>query len=176
MDVPIKMENAMKTVMTLCTALFVGFLFLCPLSVTAADYQNGVTVKILKKSSVTGNGQKIVYPVTDSAEVTAMLVDLPPGAETGWHSHPTPVYAYVLAGTLDVEMEGGPIVTYRSGDAILEVVNTLHNGRNRNTETVRLVVFYTGIVGMPATVKPVAAVAVNERPAVKSHYSRGHRN
>ena len=60
---------------------------------------------MLKKTSVTGNGQKITYPLTDKAEVTAMIVDLPPGAETGWHKHPVPVYAYVISGNLTVELE-----------------------------------------------------------------------
>jgi len=130
------------------------FLFFFTLSALGADYQSGVSATVLKKSSVTGNGQKIIYPVTDKAEVTAMTVNLAPGAETGWHSHPIPVYAYVVEGTLEVELEGGQIITYRSGDAIIEVVNTLHNGRNRGSEEVRLVVFYTGAEGTPSVVKP----------------------
>ena len=120
------------------------FLFFFTLSALGADYQSGVSATVLKKSSVTGNGQKITYPVTDKAEVTAMTVNIAPGAETGWHSHPIPVYAYVVEGTLEVELEGGQIITYRSGDAIIEVVNILHNGRNRGSDEVRLVVFYAG--------------------------------
>lgn len=120
----------------------------------SADYKDGVSATILKKSSVTGNGQKIVYPVTDKAEVTAIRVELAEGAETGWHSHPVPVYAYVLNGELDVELDGGQVVSYRAGDAIIEVLNTLHNGRNRGPDTVRLAVFYTGIEGAPNVVKP----------------------
>ena len=124
------------------------------LSASGADYQCGVSATVLKSSSVTGNGQRIVYPVTDKAEVTAMTVNLAPGAETGWHSHPIPVYAYVVEGKLDVELEGGQIITYRSGDAIIEVVNTLHNGSNQGPEDVRLVAFYTGVEGTPNVVKP----------------------
>lgn len=36
-----------------------------------------------------------------------MTVDLDPGGETDWHSHQVPVHAYVLAGTLEVELEEG---------------------------------------------------------------------
>ena len=124
------------------------------LSALGADYQGGVSATVLKSSSVTGNDQKIAYPVTDKAEVTAMMVTLAPGAETGWHSHPIPVYAYVVEGKLDVELEGGQVITYRSGDAIIEVVNTLHNGSNQGPEDVRLVAFYTGVEGTPNVVKP----------------------
>lgn len=120
----------------------------------SADYKDGVSATVLKKSSVTGNGQKIVYPVTDKAEITAMRVELAEGAETGWHSHPVPVYAYVLNGELDIELDGGKVVSYRAGDAIVEVLNTLHNGRNRGPGPVRLAVFYTGIEGTPNVIKP----------------------
>lgn len=143
-------------------ALCVSF---CPSLSLSADYNSGVSATVLKKSMVTGNGQKIVYPLTDKAEVTAMAVDLAAGAETGWHSHPIPVYAYVVAGTLDVELESGQVMIYRAGDAIIEVVNTLHNGRNRGSETVRLVVFYTGIEGTPNVVKPDLSSPGNRFPA-----------
>ncbi|HEX5772774.1 MAG TPA: cupin domain-containing protein [Geomobilimonas sp.] len=132
------------------------FLLFFALSALGADYQSGVSATVLKSSSVTGNGQKIVYPVTDKAQVTAMTVTLAPGAATGWHSHPIPVYAYVVEGKLDVELEGGQVITYRSGDAIIEVVNTLHNGINQGSEAVRLVVFYTGAEDTPNVVKPAA--------------------
>jgi hypothetical protein len=79
----------------------------------------------LQKTSVTGNGQKITYPQTDRAEVTAMFVELAPGAETGWHKHPIPVYAYVISGNLSVELEDGKCLSFAAGDAVIEVVNTL---------------------------------------------------
>ena len=45
-------------------------IFLIGPSASAADYNSGVSAKVLKKTSVTGNGQKITYPNTDRAEVT----------------------------------------------------------------------------------------------------------
>ena len=123
----------------------------------SADYNTGVTSKVLVKTSVTGNGQQITYPVTDKAEVTAMIVELAPGSETGWHKHPVPVYAYVISGKLSVEIEGGKQLTFNAGDAIIEVVNTLHNGRNFGNEPVKLAVFYLGAEGTPNVIKPVRA-------------------
>jgi quercetin dioxygenase-like cupin family protein len=141
------LQSIGAVIATLCLIFFT-------LAALGGDYQSGVSTTVLKSSSITGNGQKIVYPVTDKAEVTAMTVNLAPGAETGWHSHPIPVYAYVVEGKLAVELEGGQVITYRSGDAIIEVVNTLHNGRNQGSGDVRLVVFYTGAEGTPNVVKP----------------------
>jgi len=42
---------------------------------------------------------------------------------------------------------------FREGDAILEVVNTPHNGKNKGTIPAKLVVFYTGEQVKPNTVK-----------------------
>ena len=82
-----------------------------------------------------------------------MTVDLAPGTETGWHKHAIPVYAYVLSGVIEVELEGGQRISYKTGDVIIEVVNTFHNGSNRGIEPVRLVVFYTGIKNQPNVIR-----------------------
>lgn len=119
----------------------------------AAGYKSGVTSQLLVKTGVTADGKKISYPVTANPEVTAMLVEIAPNAETGWHKHEVPVYAYMLAGELEVAMEGGKHATYKSGDAIIEVVGTLHNGINKGKEAVRLMVFYTGIKDQPNVVR-----------------------
>jgi quercetin dioxygenase-like cupin family protein len=137
-------------------SIVLGTLLLLPLTTFAADYNPGVTAKILQKTGVTGNGQKIVYPCTDKAEVTAMTVELAPGAETGWHRHTMPVYAYVVSGTLAVELEGGKTFSFTAGDVIIEVVDTLHNGRNLGTEPVKLAVFYLGAEGLPNVIKAAA--------------------
>lgn len=146
----------MRTIVTLAVMMLV---FRVSLSVSyAEDYKSGVAATVLTKSAVTDNGRTIAYPCTGRAEVTAMTVDIAVGAETGWHSHPIPVYAYVVSGSLSVELENGQVNTYRNGDAIIEVVNTLHNGRNPGPGPVRLAVFYTGIEGTPNVVQPGATL------------------
>jgi hypothetical protein len=42
------------------------------------------------------------------------------------------------------------------GDALAEVVDTLHNGRNAGSVPVRLVVIYAGAVGNTLTVRETA--------------------
>ncbi|CAH2030938.1 cupin domain-containing protein [Trichlorobacter ammonificans] len=120
---------------------------------TADGYRNGVVVKELVRTGVTADGRKIAYPVTEKPEVTALLVELPPGSETGWHKHPVPVHAYLLGGSLKVELAGGRTVQYKAGEVIIEVVNTLHNGRTVGIEPARLIVFYLGVQGTPAVVR-----------------------
>lgn len=116
---------------------------------SAAEYDGGVKARLISQTGVTGNGARIKYPVLDEAVVSALEVEIAKGAQTGWHRHPVPVYAYVLGGTLQVELEDGKALTFKRGDAIVEVVDAWHNGRNVGCEPVRLAVFYTGGKGVP---------------------------
>ncbi len=118
----------------------------------AQDYKNVEVSKVLI-SSVTSNGTPLKYLQTAQPEVTVLVVRVPPGGSTGWHKHPVPVYAYMLEGTLNVEIKGTQTCAFKKGDAILEVMNTLHNGYNSGSETATLVVFYSGAVGVPNVVK-----------------------
>ena len=132
---------------------FVAALFLVMTSgffaAAHADDYEGVKATRILTSTVASNGQKLSYLKTDNPEVTAMLVEIPPGGETGWHVHAVPVYAYMLGGSITVEMEGGKKYDFKEGDAIFEVRDTPHNGRNTGDRTARLVVFYTGEAGKP---------------------------
>jgi len=118
----------------------------------AAEYE-GVMATQIKKSTTTSNGRKLDYLKTDSPEVTVLIVEIPAGGETGWHMHPVPVYAYMLSGAITVEMENKEKYDFREGDALFEVVNTPHNGKNVGKTPAKLVVFYTGEQGKPNTVK-----------------------
>jgi quercetin dioxygenase-like cupin family protein len=114
----------------------------------ANGYQGVRATKILT-STTAANGQKLSYLKTENPEVTAMIVEIPPGGETGWHTHVVPVYAYILSGSITVEIEGGKKYDFKEGDVIFEVKDTPHNGRNNGGQTAKLVVFYTGEVGKP---------------------------
>jgi quercetin dioxygenase-like cupin family protein len=135
------------------------FLLLLALAAAAAHAQSTegylpvIKAIPLLRTTVTAGGQPIIYPKVDQPEVTAVLVEIPPGAETGWHKHPFPAYAYLLSGELTVELEGGKVNTFKAGDALAETVNMLHNGKNAGAEPVKLVMFVTGAKGEPFTVK-----------------------
>lgn len=136
--------------------ILVVLLFGVPCIAVADDYGSGVkTTLILKTITTTGN-YPAKYLNTEKPEITAVKVEISPGAETGWHSHPVPLYAYVLEGELSVELKGGNTYHFSAGDAIVEVVNVPHNGKNPGTAPVVLIVFYTGEIGTPNTVKTPA--------------------
>jgi len=136
-------------------ALLLALLGCSVATLASADdvYNKAVKATPVLSTSVNSIGQAIRYPQTDKAQVSMLHVELPPGAQTGWHSHPVPGFAYVIAGTLTIEIEGGKQVQFSAGQGFAEVVNTLHNGKNFGTEPVKLIVVFAGEEGKPFTVK-----------------------
>jgi quercetin dioxygenase-like cupin family protein len=134
--------------------LSLGLCYLPPAS--ALDVTPAVKVTPLAKATSSWNGAPVVYP-KGQAEITGMLIEIAVGAQTGWHGHPVPSFALVLEGTLEVELRDGRKKRVGPGEALIEVVDTLHNGRNVGAQPVKLVVFYAGATGMPLTFKPDAA-------------------
>jgi quercetin dioxygenase-like cupin family protein len=114
-----------------------------PLYAVALDPNAAVKVTPLLKTTASWNGQPLTYPA-GQAEVTGLLVEIAPGGETGWHEHPIPSFGLLLQGELEVTLKDGQVKRLRVGEALAEVVDTLHNGRNVGQETVKIMVSYAG--------------------------------
>ena len=106
------------------------------------------------QSRATVGGASIAYPKTDSAELTAVRLDIGPGGETGRHMHPYPTLVYVLEGAIDVETDGGIVHSYKAGDSFLMVVNTWTNAKNSGTMPAKMLVVFVGVHGKPNLVRP----------------------
>lgn len=117
-----------------------------------AGYDQKITVCPLLVSSTAGNGAAVVYPQTEHPEVRFLMVEVPPGMETGWHRHPMPCYGYIVAGSITVDLEDGKSLVYKEGEALVEVVNTLHNGRNTGTTPTRILMVVTSAKDVPTAV------------------------
>lgn len=118
----------------------------------ALEQSSAVKASTVLKAENSWDGKPIVYP-EGKPEVTGMVIEIAPGGETGWHSHPVSSFAVVLEGELEVQLKNGRVKRIKSGEALAEVVNTLHNGRNLGSVPVKLVVFYAGAVGQKLSVK-----------------------
>ncbi len=136
------------------TRTFIVFIALLgwPLYGGALDPSATVKATPLLKTTTGWNGQLLAYPA-GQAEVTGLLVEIAPGAETGWHEHSVPSFGLLLEGELEVTLKDGQVKHLHAGEAFAEVVNTPHNGRNVGPEPVRIVVFYTGAAGQSLTRK-----------------------
>jgi quercetin dioxygenase-like cupin family protein len=137
--------------MKLPSALVSVIAVLTPFVSQAIEPSAAVKVKEVLKTSTTWNGAPIKYP-EGQAEVTGLVIEIAPGGETSWHEHPFPSVGMVLEGTLEVTLTDGKKKLIKSGEAIAEVINTVHNGRNIGSGPLKLLVFYSGAVGKPLTV------------------------
>lgn len=117
-----------------------------------SQYNKGVVLESVLKTDTTSIGQKIVYPTFANDEVSIVKVTLPPGKSTGWHKHFFPVFAYVLKGTLTVEVENKKTLQFPVNSSFSEVINTLHNGVNNGNEDVVLIAFFMGEKDKPLSV------------------------
>lgn len=133
--------------MTMLRGVMLGTLLALPLFAAIAraedlsPYQALLTP--LLQSGETTIGQPIEYPA-GAAKVTGAIVTLPPGGQTGWHTHEVPLFGYVLEGTLTVDYGSKGVKEYKAGDSWMEAMNWPHNGINKGTVPVRLLAVYMG--------------------------------
>ena len=98
-----------------------------------------IEVTPVAKATTTVAGQPLVFP-TDKPQVVVSIYTIAPGAMTPRHKHPALRYAYVLEGTLTVELEGGTNHSYPPGSFLVEVLEQWHVGKNAGPTPIRLLV------------------------------------
>lgn len=124
-----------------------------PLAAAEEAYKPAVKVEPILKTTTTTSGDPIRYPDFPDPEVQSLIVEIPPGGETGWHYHPVPAYAYILSGSIEVESEGGAKRVFKAGDSFAEMVDRKHDGRVVGSEPVRILMIVTGAKGKPFSVR-----------------------
>ena len=103
------------------------------------------SVITLLQTAVNSLGQPIEYPRDGVPEVTAFLVEMAPGEETGWHQHPVPLLGYIFSGELTVYQVTGEKRVVRAGEVSLESVDVLHRGVNEGGVPCKMIVFVLGL-------------------------------
>jgi len=147
------MPGARRFTMTLAAILAaVAFLVAGP---DPGATREAVTALLSTGETVTG--QPITYPTQAPAKITSAIVTMLPGEETGWHQHDVPMFGYILEGEVTVDYGGKGKRVYRQGDAVMEAVDTPHNGRNSGTVPARILAVFIGATGIPNTVMLPAA-------------------
>jgi quercetin dioxygenase-like cupin family protein len=115
-----------------------------------------VVINTLLQTTVNSTGQAIAYPHEGNPEVTALHIEMAPGEETGWHSHPVPLLGYMLKGALTVYQRIGEKRVVQTGEVSLESVGVVHNGVNEGREPLVMIVFVVGLKDVPFTMEAVA--------------------
>src|SRR3954468_3934171 len=80
-------------------------------------------------------------------EIVQVLTEIPVGVESGWHTHPGEEVGYILAGTVEMQVEGRPTRTLHAGDGFLIPPGTPHDARDLGPGTGRMLSTYVVEVG-----------------------------
>lgn len=88
--------------------------------------------------------------VPDREGIMAM-VELPPGSTEGRHTHFADVFAFVLEGTISLEVEGKPTAILKAGDVFHIPAGKVHQGSNNGSVTAKLAAVFVAEKGKPLT-------------------------
>lgn len=106
---------------------------------------DSIGVKRLFEQSVPDIGGK---------EVRLVLLTIEPGGTSHPHRHTGPVFAYVLEGTIQNQVDPGPLKTYHAGDIFYEPTMHVHRALTNLSKTTaaKILVFEIGEQGKEFTV------------------------
>ncbi len=92
-------------------------------------------------------------PRAEFRKLSAATIDFAPGAAATKHRHDVAVLGYVLQGSVESQLEGEKLKTFKQGDAWYEPPGTIHEiARNGSKiEPARILVVYIGEEGKAAT-------------------------
>jgi quercetin dioxygenase-like cupin family protein len=130
-----------RTLMTTARAVATATLIVGSLLVqhTARAQQAGVKRTDLQRHDLSVPGHEAVQ----------VRVDLEPGVAFGRHTHPGEEIIYVLAGSLEYQVEGKPPVTLKAGDVLFIPAGTIHAAKNVGSVTASELATYIVEKGKP---------------------------
>ena len=105
--------------------------------------QENITSETILETNTSIIGQKIEYPSGEPL-ITSSVVTIPKGAETGFHVHEHPMYAFILDGEITVDYGEEGIKTYTKGDSFIEAIQYEHNGKNTGEDFAKILVVLIG--------------------------------
>jgi len=82
-------------------------------------------------------------------QIIQVLTEIPAGVESGWHMHPGEEVGYILAGTVEMQIEGKPTLPLHAGDPFLMPPRTPHNATDLGPDTGMMLSTYIVEVGEP---------------------------
>ena len=84
-----------------------------------------------------------------SREMVQVETLIPAGVESGWHVHPGEEVGYIIAGDVEMRVQGRATVVLKPGDGFLIPPRTPHNARDLGPETGRMLSTYIVETGQP---------------------------
>ena len=114
---------------------------------------NPASVDVLAKASTSWDGEALPDYGRGTPEVTILRIVIPPKVQLPLHKHPVINAGVLLKGVLTVVTEDEKRLHLQACDAVIEVVDTWHYGKNEGDVPAEIIVFYAGTQGGPITLE-----------------------
>ena len=120
-----------------------------------AEYDGIKELKVieLKRTSQSWDGVELPDYLKGKPELVVRRYVFPVGSKLGWHHHPVMNFGVVEQGELTIIGLDGKRKTIRAGEAVVEMVGTIHHGENLGDKPVVLDMHYLSQKGMPLAVQ-----------------------
>ena len=109
------------------------------------------TTELIRTSQSWDGAQLPDYP-QGRPELVVRKYVFPAGQKLGWHHHPVMNYGVLVQGELTIIDKDGTEKVVHAGEAVVEMVGTVHHGENRGTQPAILYMFYLSQEGLPLSV------------------------
>lgn len=107
----------------------------------------------LIRTSQSWDGVELPDYLQGRPELVSVKYVIPAGSKLGWHHHPVMNYGILVQGELTIIGLDGKTKVVHEGEAVVEMVNTIHHGENLGKKDVILYMFYLSKDGMPLAVQ-----------------------
>lgn len=101
------------------------------------------------RTSQSWDGEDLPDYLVGRPEIVGVKYEIPAGQKLGWHDHPVMNFGILVQGELTIISEDGLEKVVHEGEAVVEMVGTIHHGENRGSKPVLLYMFYLSKDGMP---------------------------
>jgi quercetin dioxygenase-like cupin family protein len=120
---------------------------------TDNDGSSGVEKVELIRIDKSWDGVDLPDYLQGRPELVAVKYVFPAGQKLGWHHHPVMNYGILVQGELTIIGQDGKEKVVHEGEAVVEMVNTIHHGETRGSKPVILYMFYLSQKGMELAVQ-----------------------
>ena len=123
----------------------------------AKESDDTAAVKVVSteliRTSQSWDGVELPDYLQGRPELVAVKYVFPAGQKLGWHHHPVMNYGILVQGELTIIGQDGKEKVVHEGEAVVEMVNTIHHGENRGNKDVILYMFYLSQKDLPLAVQ-----------------------
>lgn len=106
----------------------------------------------LIRTSQSWDGAQLPDYLQGRPELVVRKYVFPAGQKLGWHHHPVMNYGVLVQGELTIIAKDETEKVVHAGEAVVEMVGTVHHGENRGTQPAILYMFYVSQEGLPLSV------------------------